>query len=102
MHRLYESVCPMVEEAARAEEDPAVTFVRVRKLAEPIAGLARRESHRPTPRAASGPQHTRKTIENSGVLFSRNVNDGVVRAYRVEGSVGDGSATRSSIILESS
>jgi len=40
----------MVEEATRAEEDPAVTFVRVRKLAEPIAGLARRESHRPTPR----------------------------------------------------
>ena len=37
----------MVEEATRAEEDPAVTFVRVRKLAEPIA---RRESHRPTPR----------------------------------------------------
>ena len=36
----------MVEEATRAEEDPAVTFVRVRKLAEPIAGLARRESHR--------------------------------------------------------
>jgi len=45
MHRLYESVGPMVEEATR-EEDPAVTFVRVRKLAEPIAGLARRESHR--------------------------------------------------------
>jgi hypothetical protein len=40
----------MVEEATQAEEDPAVTFVRVRKLAEPIAGLARRESHRPTPR----------------------------------------------------
>ena len=34
----------MVEEATQAEEDPAVTFVRVRKLAEPIAGLARRES----------------------------------------------------------
>ncbi|PYN40426.1 MAG: hypothetical protein DME00_34500 [Candidatus Rokuibacteriota bacterium] len=50
MHRLYEPVCPMVEEATRAEEDPAVTFVRVRKLAEPIAGLARCESHRPTPR----------------------------------------------------
>jgi hypothetical protein len=50
MHRLYESVCPMVEQATQAEEDPAVTFVRVRKLAEPIAGLARRESHRPTPR----------------------------------------------------
>jgi len=31
MHRLYESVCPMVEEATRADEDPAVTFVRVRK-----------------------------------------------------------------------
>jgi len=44
MHRLYESVCPMVEEATRAEEDPAVTFVRVRKLAEPIAGLARCEA----------------------------------------------------------
>jgi len=28
----------MVEEATRAEEDPAVTFVRVHKLAEPIAG----------------------------------------------------------------
>ena len=40
----------MVEEATWAEEDPAVTFVRVRKLAEPMAGLARRESHRPTPR----------------------------------------------------
>jgi len=37
MHRLYESVGPMVEEATR-EEDPAVTFVRVRKLAEPIEG----------------------------------------------------------------
>jgi hypothetical protein len=35
MHRLYESVCPMVEEATRADEDPAVTFVRVRKLASP-------------------------------------------------------------------
>ena len=40
MHRLYESVCPMVEEATRAEEDPAVTFVRVRKLAEPISWRA--------------------------------------------------------------
>jgi hypothetical protein len=38
MHRLYESVCPMVEEATRAEEDPAVTFVRVRKLAGPTEG----------------------------------------------------------------
>jgi hypothetical protein len=55
MHRLYESVCPMVEEATRAEEDPAVTFVRVRKLAEPIAGLARCESHRPTPRGVPAP-----------------------------------------------
>ena len=45
----------MVEEATRAEEDPAVTFVRVRKLAEPIAGLARCESHRPTPRGVPAP-----------------------------------------------
>ncbi len=55
MHRRYESVCPMVEEATRAEEDPAVTFVRVRKLAEPIAGLARRESHRPAQRGRQAP-----------------------------------------------
>jgi len=44
MDRLHESVCPMVEEATRAEEDPALTFVRVRELAETMAGLARSES----------------------------------------------------------
>ena len=31
MHRLYESVCPMVEEATRAEEDPEETRVVLRK-----------------------------------------------------------------------
>ena len=47
--RLHESVCPMVEEATRAEEDPALTFVRVRELAETMAGLACSESHRLEP-----------------------------------------------------
>ena len=49
MDRLHESVCRRVEEATRAEEDPAVTFVRVCKLAETMAGLARSESQRPEP-----------------------------------------------------
>jgi len=49
MDRLHESVCPMVEEATRAEEDPALTFVRVRELAETMAGLACSESHRLEP-----------------------------------------------------
>ena len=49
MDRLHESVCPMVEEATRAEEDPALAFVRVRELAETMAGPARSESHRPEP-----------------------------------------------------
>jgi hypothetical protein len=53
MHRLYESVCPMVEEATRAEEDPAVTFVRVRKLAEPISWRAVKATGRH--RGAAGP-----------------------------------------------
>ena len=49
MDRLHGSICRMVEEATQAEEDPAVTFVRVRELAETMAGLASSESHRPEP-----------------------------------------------------
>ncbi len=49
MDRLHKSVCRMVEEATRAEEDPAVTFVRVRESAEAMAGLARSERDRPEP-----------------------------------------------------
>src|SRR6185295_11469269 len=37
----------------------------------------------------SRPQHACKAIENSGVLFSRDVNDGVVRAYGVEGGLSE-------------
>ena len=49
MDRLHGSICWMVEEATQAEEDPAVTFVRVRELAETMAGLAHSASHRPQP-----------------------------------------------------
>jgi hypothetical protein len=37
----------------------------------------------------SRPQHTCKAIENSGVLFTRDVNDSVVRAHGVEGRLSE-------------
>jgi hypothetical protein len=38
MDHLRRAVSLTVEEATRAEEDPAITFVRVRELAETMAG----------------------------------------------------------------
>ena len=61
MDRLHGSICRMIEEATQAEEDPAVTFVRVRELAETIAGLARSASHRPEP--LSGPRRPPRLTE---------------------------------------
>jgi len=37
----------------------------------------------------SRPQHTHEAIEYSGMLFSRDVNNGVVRAQRVEGRISE-------------
>jgi len=59
---------------------------RVVVLLGPGRQIRRAEAKQGQP---SGPQHTCKAIENSGVLFSRDVNDGVVRAYGVEGCVGE-------------
>jgi hypothetical protein len=47
MDHLQQAVSVMVQEATRAEEDPAVTFYRVRELAGTIAGQAVEESRRP-------------------------------------------------------
>ena len=38
-------------------------------------------------RQPSGPQYTGEAVEDSSVLVARYVNDGVVRAYRVEGRI---------------
>jgi hypothetical protein len=46
MDHLQKAISVMVEEATRAEEDPAVTFFRVRELAETNAGRARAERAR--------------------------------------------------------
>ena len=59
---------------------------RVVVLLGPGRQIRRAEAKQGQP---SGPQHTCKAIENSGVLFSRDVNDGVVRAYRVEGRLSE-------------
>ena len=40
MDRLHRAVSALLEEAARTEEDPAVTFFRLRDLAETMAGRA--------------------------------------------------------------
>ena len=47
MEPLHKAVSALVEEATRAEEDPAVTFFRVRELAATVAGRPLSESRRP-------------------------------------------------------
>ena len=46
MDRLHRAVSGLVEEATRREEDPAVTFFRVRDLAETMAGRVSDTSRR--------------------------------------------------------
>ncbi len=46
LDRLHRAVSGLVEEAARAEEDPAVTFFRLRDLAETMAGRASENGRR--------------------------------------------------------
>jgi radical SAM superfamily enzyme YgiQ (UPF0313 family) len=46
MDRLHRAVSALLEEAARTEEDPAVTFSRLRDLAETMAGRASENGRR--------------------------------------------------------
>ncbi len=55
MDRLHREVTALVEDAARAQEDPWVTFRRIRCAADRAAGLA--ESHAPEALTAPPPSH---------------------------------------------
>ena len=55
MDRLHREVTALVEDAARAQEDPWVTFRRIRCAADRAAGLA--ESHAPEALTAPPPTH---------------------------------------------
>ncbi|HWO44862.1 MAG TPA: hypothetical protein VNO87_04650 [Methylomirabilota bacterium] len=59
---------------------------RIEVLLRPGRQVRRAKAKKGQP---SGPQHTCETIENSGVLFARDVNDRVVRTDRVEGRISE-------------
>jgi len=57
MDRLYQIVSDTVEEAARTEEDPAITFDRLRTVAHDVAGRAL-----PTPRGLTSRPRERRRL----------------------------------------